>query len=1566
MRADIRAAIARIRAGESTGTGTLVADTKGKGDLVLTALHVVAERGQGAPHLRLPVIALEFPNGATVEGQLERFDVEHDWAVLRCSRPPGASPLPLAEVKASGVRFETFGFPEAQPLDGMVVSGEVRNHLARFYGVSALQLFSVEAGASTGMPVRGLSGAPCLIDGAIHGVLRSSLLSDGRNVAGTLYACPTRVIADACRDLLRWPDPCAGLPGVAGEPPKEPFRYLAPFSAEDAVIFAGRCREIGFILERLREPSAPPVLVVHGESGVGKSSLLHAGLLPRLQSPWRYARRTGDLSTTLEQLLEGPLPGAWTAAEADGGPLVVVLDQVEEVWTRPQVGDEFGDFLSLVGPLLSRGPESVRGRLVLSIRKEWFKDVADRLDAWQGLRWEDFAVGRLDRSALIEVVCSGLPSERLGDPYRLRMAEPDLPARVADDLLADPLSPVAPVAQILLTRMWEHAKARPAADGTRVFSRQLYEQIRSEGIHLRDFLDRQLLELRQDVRLGRHEESGLALDLLEWHTTDAGSAATRSSEECRARYGHVPELEPLLERLEGLYLLNRAGAGGRRLAHDTLALHVRSRFARSQAPGQRARRVLENRLPDWVATRTGIDTADLGRVLSGRPGMRGWSAEEQALVASSRCTRFWTRVLGGAAVTLVLLLIGWAWRTQQAQFEAQLRVQAQQRLNHDASLVSAALQTRYAEPTISALFLAEVTDPATTPDFRPLAWDLLHESLARDIVTKRDFPFWYRPTLSSMLGERPFSLDLFSKSRPPRAAPVWVQAACSPPRGYALAFAAAPDDAHAFVFCQTDPGTTAAELIRAWPDGTKTKVAELSDPGEFGQGMVQSGDGQWLLTLEEPGGSTARRLRVFNVRSGQQLMGLSPHVKDARISAEGGRLLTVEQDGRLVHWTLGAPDLRPALVATAAAGEESFRDLHLSTTGNQVAFAAADQAFLWRVSEPGGARALCGGHKADPIVLGFAMRGERIVARCQVREPDGGLNPETLLVAFDSANPSRNAQLFQRREDAQSVMPVMTEHSRHVLLHTAESVAVFDLSVLPEHRGDGPLSDASLPMLGVLQACPGLGGFFNTPLTIDPADEAVWMYCGHQDTLAGREPYAYVWNLRSAPSLELASAAAAGDTVVIAEKGGRIERWNARRPDGAELLSGPNVLPRLLEMDVEGGVMGLVERGDGLQVWQWGASSTTGKHLRDVQMRLEGPSYYSHRDDWRHLPAFSSDGRFLAGCSRTRALLWNLMEPGAPARELALEGQDCIQVRFSHGGGWVVVVAGARGKLPREVFAWSLPDATASLHGVAVSFSRSDSSRAVQNAELTLNWTAPSGAMRNLPAPEPVDGQEVSPETLALSSDGSILAVGYQVSQEHTHWYRVEVWRWNEDRPHVIDNISRINEPLALEFTSDDGFLLVGGDDTQVFDLKARAVLPRVLDGTLLSVQTRAGAPGHFDVVTVRELAPMNSGERLTGHWGLDANRRSAGLQLKLPRLHQIDYVKVHPGPWIVGGTPGETCILPLADAHLAFLKDRIAKASGGCIPPHFRVEYLHESEEAAAHAWSACRRARATGERQD
>src|SRR5208337_3887916 len=184
------------------------------------------------------------------------------------------------------------------------------------------------------------------------------------------------------------------------------------------------------------------------------------------------------------------------------------------------------------------------------------------------------------------------------------------------------------------------------------------------------------------------------LVVLEFHTTEFDTAARRSRAELDERYPHrKQELDNLLRTLEEKYLLietegraepSALRVAATRLAHDTLAPVVRREFQESTAPGQRARRLLENRAREWKDGKTGhpLDAADLAIVEAGAEGMRAWTEDEGRLVDASRQAESRRQAEEAERQARIREAEEGQWKAEaEKQQETERRLRAQQKFN---------------------------------------------------------------------------------------------------------------------------------------------------------------------------------------------------------------------------------------------------------------------------------------------------------------------------------------------------------------------------------------------------------------------------------------------------------------------------------------------------------------------------------------------------------------------------------------------------------------------------------------------------------------------------------------------------------------------------------------------------------------------------------------------------------------------------------------------------------------------------------------------------------------------
>ena len=490
-------------------------------------------------------------------------------------------------------------------------------------------------------------------------------------------------------------DPLIGLPPLDPESfdlPERPYVTIKGHGERDAALFFGRSAEIRALADWTLSANDRPISLLYGQSGVGKSSLLNAGLLPRLRKKCRvaYRRRNrnlmDDLYSAMGELLGSQPPvantAAWQASQASAWtslaePSLIILDQVEEAITHAvgagnAIGEELRAFAAHVRGIFSGCAANCPARLLLCFRKEYLAEIrgyfAEGSTDNAPELLDHFWLDRLEHDAIAEVVTGAAESRLTRDKYKIVFPEDDrLPNLIAGDLLKGD-SPIATVLEIVLNQLWDAAK--PDANGVRSYTVALYENLAIRGNPLEGFYEQQLASLYGESE-GKEAAQGLELDLLYGHTSELGTSLRRSLDDLRKDYPKLADLDQLLTANKDRYLLTEPASdpGGTQsannhstaLAHDTLAPLIRRDFALSVLPGARARRLLENRAREWAGKRKGtvLDRADLRTVERGLPHMRAVTEDEQRLISASRRQNLRSSAGVIAAIVLLpLLLIG--------------------------------------------------------------------------------------------------------------------------------------------------------------------------------------------------------------------------------------------------------------------------------------------------------------------------------------------------------------------------------------------------------------------------------------------------------------------------------------------------------------------------------------------------------------------------------------------------------------------------------------------------------------------------------------------------------------------------------------------------------------------------------------------------------------------------------------------------------------------------------------------------------------------------------------------
>ncbi len=432
MQESLDASLVRLRTvdGRVVGAGFLVGERQ-----VMTCAHVVmqalglsdhpADAPQGLISLDLPLVAprtlltarvvLWYPALSDGSGDIAGLE-------LQSELPAGAEVVHFAPAEDVWEHpFRAFGFPVGFD-DGVWATG----HMLGRQATGWVMIEDVKA-QGHGV-VRGFSGTP-VWDTQAKGVVGMVIAASRPVDTKAAFVIPLDVLVAA------WP-----LITVPQGEPRNPYKGLRPFTQKDAGDFFGREPVVEKLVEVVKafvteQPASTSkrLLTIIGPSGSGKSSVIMAGLLPRLQhgalpgsKEWAYLdsivpgkHPLEALASTLkphfpdtsfktlrEDLEDDAARGlhllATQLAKQPGTRVVFLIDQFEELFTQTESEDERQRFIRLLLTASGepRGPVTV----LLTLRADFFDRPMQYPDLFHLVDMQHLSLLSMDPANLRRVI----------------------------------------------------------------------------------------------------------------------------------------------------------------------------------------------------------------------------------------------------------------------------------------------------------------------------------------------------------------------------------------------------------------------------------------------------------------------------------------------------------------------------------------------------------------------------------------------------------------------------------------------------------------------------------------------------------------------------------------------------------------------------------------------------------------------------------------------------------------------------------------------------------------------------------------------------------------------------------------------------------------------------------------------------------------------------------------------------------------------------------------------------------------------------------------------------------
>jgi WD40 repeat protein/energy-coupling factor transporter ATP-binding protein EcfA2 len=281
---------------------------------------------------------------------------------------------------------------------------------------------------------------------------------------------------------------------------KNPFKFLEAYSKTDRKLFTGREQETEQLYEMAHNGD---LILVVGESGVGKTSLVQCGLANRfLKTDWLdvWVRRGDEITSCLHcQLIKTFSENGGKKLKGDESittlihllyldsfkPVYLIFDQFEEIYTLGSP-EERETFYKQIEEIVEA---RISCKIILVVREEYLNKLSDFEKIVPELFFRRLNLKRMERSGAQQVI----KKAAAGDRIHFEPTEEIVINAILDECMKNSSTVQLPYLQVFLDALWRKA----AENDTNVitFSEQLVSEIGNIEDVLKNFLTDRVSEL---------------------------------------------------------------------------------------------------------------------------------------------------------------------------------------------------------------------------------------------------------------------------------------------------------------------------------------------------------------------------------------------------------------------------------------------------------------------------------------------------------------------------------------------------------------------------------------------------------------------------------------------------------------------------------------------------------------------------------------------------------------------------------------------------------------------------------------------------------------------------------------------------------------------------------------------------------------------------------------------------------------------------------------------------------------------------------------------------------------